>query len=47
MPSHVSPSFVRMVEQMEINNNKNTVKNKMNAYRGTLENVTITDIVQQ
>ena len=47
MPAHVSPSFVRMVEQMEINNNKNTVKNKMNAYRGTLENVTINDILQQ
>ena len=47
MPSHVSQSFVRKIEQLEINNNKNTVKNKMNAYRGTLENVTINDILQQ
>ena len=47
MPIHVYSSFVRMVEQREINNNKNTVKNKMNSYRGTLENVTINDILQQ
>ena len=45
MPSHVSQSFVRKIEQLEINNNKNTVKNKMNAYRGTLENTTVSDIL--
>ena len=47
IPEHVSSKFVRMVEQLEININRSTIKNRSNAYAGDLDDVTINDIIEQ
>jgi regulatory protein YycH of two-component signal transduction system YycFG len=45
IPEHVSPQFVRMVEQIEINLNQG-VKNKCKAYRGDLGEYSIEELIQ-